>query len=218
MPGSGPVGLWLVETDAAPADDTAGVLDAEERRRAAAFRFDGHRRRYLASHLALRGILADRLGRAPGALRFVRRPCPGCGASHGRPALADAPDVHFSLSHSGDLALVAVAPTVVGADVEEHPEATAVEDLTGVLHPRERAELAAVADPLERRLALARVWVRKEAYLKGLGTGLARGTDLDYVGTSVACPGSPDGWSLRDVPVPIGYAAAVAVGPAGAGE
>lgn len=211
----GSVRLWLVTTGpgSAPPGDGVGVLDAEESRRAAAFRFDRHRGRYVAAHLALRGILGGRLGRAPGDVRFTRLACPGCGGPHGRPALADAPDVHFSLSHSGDLALVALAPAPVGADVEELPSAEVAEELTAVLHPRERAELAALAGPEERRFAVARAWVRKEAYLKGLGTGLSRGTDRDYVGARADSPGAPDGWSLHDVPVPEGYTAAVALGP-----
>ncbi|MFD7295334.1 4'-phosphopantetheinyl transferase family protein [Streptomyces sp. NPDC059897] len=213
---AGAIGLWLVETAGNAADalpDALDVLDADERGRAAAFHFDRHRVRYVAAHRALRAILGERLGRAPGDVRFTRLPCPGCGGPHGRPALADAPGPHFSLSHSGDLALVALAPAPVGADVEELPSAKVAEELTAVLHPRERAELAALADPEERRLAVARAWVRKEAYLKGLGTGLSRGTDRDYVGTLAGSPGTPDGWTLRDVPVPEGYTAAVALGP-----
>ncbi|MFI0235307.1 4'-phosphopantetheinyl transferase family protein [Streptomyces sp. NPDC016845] len=210
LPAPGDVGLWLVRTDAGTGDG-AGILDAEELRRAASFAFDRHRLRYVNAHLALRGILARHVGRAPAALRFVRERCPGCGAPHGRPALADAPpDVHFSLSHSGDLALVALAATPVGADVEELTPAATADELTSVLHPRERAELAALSDPAERGLAMSRAWVRKEAYLKGIGTGLSRATDLDYVGTLPDAPGAPDGWSVRDVPVPQGYAAAVA--------
>ncbi|MGD6742460.1 4'-phosphopantetheinyl transferase family protein [Streptomyces sp. BH106] len=215
LPAAGPVRLWLVTAGpgSAPPGDGVGVLDVEEARRAAAFRFDRHRVRYVAAHLALRGILGERLGCAPGDVRFTRLACPGCGGPHGRPALVDAPDVHFSLSHSGDLALVALAPAPVGADVEELPSAEVAEELTAVLHPRERAELAALAGPEERRLAVALAWVRKEAYLKGLGTGLSRGTDLDYVGARADSPGAPDGWSLWDVPVPGGYTAAVALGP-----
>ncbi|MFI7383854.1 4'-phosphopantetheinyl transferase family protein [Streptomyces sp. NPDC049813] len=207
--------LWLVRTDAGPGPAAdAGVLDADERRRAAAFAFDRHRLRYVNAHVALRRVLGERLDRAPGTLRFVRLPCPGCGEPHGRPALADAPGLHFSLSHSGDLALVALAAVPVGADVEELTQSLAADDLAGVLHPRERAELAALAGPAERRLAVSRAWVRKEAYLKGIGTGLSRSPDLDYVGTLPGSPGAPGGWSLRDVPVPAGYAAAVALSPA----
>ncbi|MFJ8824008.1 4'-phosphopantetheinyl transferase family protein [Streptomyces sp. NPDC102467] len=219
LPSSGPVGLWLVRTDAGPRDGAggsggAGVLDADERRRAAAFAFDRHRTRYITAHVALRGILGDRLGCTPDAVRFVRQPCPGCGELHGRPAVADAPELHFSLSHGGDLALVALAPAAVGVDVEELTDPAAAEDLTTVLHPREQAELAALDDLLDRRIAVTRVWVRKEAYLKGIGTGLSRAADLDYVGTLPDSPGAPGGWSVRDVAVPEGYAAAVALGPA----
>ncbi|MBO1337978.1 4'-phosphopantetheinyl transferase superfamily protein [Streptomyces sp. VRA16 Mangrove soil] len=217
LPALGTVRLWLVRTDGGPADASAGtgagVLDEDELRRAAAFRFDRHRVRYIASHVALRTVLGERLGRAPGDVRLVRLPCPGCGEPHGRPAVADAPDLHFSLSHSGDLALVAVAPTAVGADVEELPSIEVTQDLAAVLHPMEQAELAALDAPSEHRGALARAWVRKEAYLKGIGTGLSRAADLDYVGTLPGSPGAPDGWTIRDVAVPAGYTAAVAVAP-----
>ncbi|MEU6843476.1 4'-phosphopantetheinyl transferase superfamily protein [Streptomyces sp. NPDC046716] len=213
LPPQGPARLWLARTDGATEDSGTGVLDAGEMRRAAGFRFARHRVRYVAAHLALRGVLGERLGCAPGAVRFVREPCPGCGEPHGRPALADARDVHFSLSHSGDLALIALASAPVGADVEELPSADATRDLAAVLHPRERAELDALGSLPERRVALGRAWVRKEAYLKGLGTGLARAADLDYVGTLPAAPGAPGGWTVRDVPVPHDCLAAVAVAP-----
>ncbi|MFI7337494.1 4'-phosphopantetheinyl transferase family protein [Streptomyces sp. NPDC050085] len=216
LPRAGAVRVWLVDTETpsriGPMDG-AGVLDADELRRAAAFRFDRDRERYMAAHLALRGILGEQLGRAPGEVHFVRQPCPDCGKPHGRPALADAPRLHFSLSHSGDRALVALAAAPVGADVEEVPSRTIAEELATVLHPREQAELASLDDPLERRTAVARVWVRKEAYLKGLGIGLARRTDLDYVGSVPGSPVAPDGWTVHDVPMPEGYAAAVALSP-----
>ncbi|MYT73887.1 MULTISPECIES: 4'-phosphopantetheinyl transferase superfamily protein [unclassified Streptomyces] len=208
--------LWLVRTDRRPEDDDgrgAGVLDEGELRRAAGFRFARHRARYVAAHLALRGILGEHLGCAPGDVRFVREPCPECDGPHGRPAVADTPDLHFSLSHSGDLALIALAPAPVGADVEELPTAEVARDLAVVLHPRERAELDGLDAPSEHQVAVGRAWVRKEAYLKGLGTGLARAADLDYVGTLPDAPGAPDGWAVRDVPVPDGYLAAVAVAP-----
>ncbi|MET8471427.1 4'-phosphopantetheinyl transferase superfamily protein [Streptomyces sp. NPDC006422] len=213
LPAAGPMRLWLIDTARDTPANERRTLDADETRRAASFHFDRHRVRYVAAHVALRGILGERLGRAPGDVRFTRLPCPGCGGPHGRPALADAAGPHFSLSHSGDLALVALAPAPVGADVEELPSAEVAEQLAAALHPRERAELAELDDARERRLAVARAWVRKEAYLKGIGTGLARGTDRDYVGVRSEPPGTPDGWTLHDVPVPEGYAAAVALGP-----
>jgi 4'-phosphopantetheinyl transferase len=121
------------------------------------------------------------------------------------------PSVHFSLSHGGDLVLVGIAGTPVGVDVEALPEEQVAADLSTRLHPAEQREIAAAEQP---RLAFARVWTRKEAYLKGIGTGLSRGLTADYLG-GTGLASLPAGWSVLDVPVPAGYAGAAAVsGPA----
>lgn len=185
------------------------VLDAAERERAGRFVRAVDRERYTAAHLMLRRVLGGYLGLPPGRVDLTTEPCPCCGAPHGRPALADtASGLHFSLSHAGPLVLVTVAERVVGADVEALPEPGTVAELASVLHPAERAELAE-ADGTDRLpQVFARLWTRKEAYLKGLGTGLGRGPELDYVGSRQ--PG-PEGWTLADLDMPSGYAAAVAV-------
>ncbi|MFZ3493627.1 4'-phosphopantetheinyl transferase family protein [Streptomyces sp. 5.8] len=204
--------VWLVDTDeqgSAAARLAPEVLDPAEHRRAAAFVREVDRRRYVASHVALRVLLGAWLGLAPGRVRITRAPCPSCGGPHGRPVSEDGP-VHFSLSHSDRLALLALGPVPVGADVEAPLLASAVRELAGQLHPREAAELKAL-DPEERPAAFGRVWVRKESYLKGLGVGLARGLALDYVGTGEAPADGLPGWALTDVDVPPGFTAAVAV-------
>ncbi|WP_367132556.1 MULTISPECIES: 4'-phosphopantetheinyl transferase family protein [Streptomyces] len=188
--------------------DHARVLDPAERDRAAAFVRDLHRNRYIASHVGLRLLLGAYLATDPAAVVLVREPCPGCGGPHGRPAAAGAP-LHFNLSHAGDLALFAFADTPVGADVEQLQPAEVVDEVARVLHPDETAELAAL--PAARRPeAFARCWTRKEAYLKGTGTGLSENPSVTYVGSGPA-PASPAGWALTDVTAPPGYAAAVAV-------
>jgi 4'-phosphopantetheinyl transferase len=204
VPTPGVVHLWLRETAAVPGEPD--VLDADERARAARFVRAVDRDRYAASHLLLRRVLARYAGLPPQALRFLREPCPCCGEPHGRPALAGLPAApHFSLSHAGPLALVAVACDPVGADVEVPPTPHTVAGLASVLHPDERAEVEAAPDG---PAAFARLWTRKEAYLKGLGSGLGRSPELDYVGDRK--PGPP-GWSLADAPAPQGFAAAVAL-------
>ncbi|MBU7598769.1 4'-phosphopantetheinyl transferase superfamily protein [Streptomyces sp. P38-E01] len=212
QPGEGP-SLWLVDAarhSAVLDRRTAAVLDEEERARAAAFRVAGARTLYQGAHIGLRLVLGSCLGVAPEELRFTREQCPCCDKQHGRPALVGAA-VHFSLSHSGTLALIALAASPVGVDVERGPRSGSVDDLAGSLHPRETAELMALPHP-ERVAAFGRVWARKEAYLKGIGTGLGRELNLDYVGSGpVPAPG-PDGWRLADVAVE-GYAAAVATAP-----
>jgi len=206
--------LWLVDATREPdvverlARD---VLDQGERRRAASLRRDADRRCYLTAHVALRVLLGAQSGIAARQVRFRREPCPCCGAPHGRPAPAD-PEVplHFSLSHSGDLALLAFAATAVGVDVQTTESAAVADEVQGALHPREEQELESCAEA-DRADAFCRAWVRKEAYLKGLGTGLARSPALDYLGTGAAPATSPPGWRVEDIAVPRGYAAAVAV-------
>ncbi|MFJ7064921.1 4'-phosphopantetheinyl transferase family protein [Streptomyces sp. NPDC101115] len=204
------------------------VLDARERERAAAFLRPADRTLYTVAHVALRTVLGGLLGERPEDLTFTREPCPCCGEPHGRPALAVSlpePPLHFSLSHTRGRVLIATAPVPVGADVELRPEPEAVRELVSVLHPAERAEVEAGAetgaeagaaggsagaeeDPARRAAAFGRIWARKEAYLKGLGTGLGRAPHLDDLSTGA---GAPAGWSLHDLPCGTSHHAAVAL-------
>ncbi|WP_063770619.1 4'-phosphopantetheinyl transferase family protein [Streptacidiphilus carbonis] len=208
------VRVWLGWADGSAAGgdadrsftDRAAVLDPEERARAAAFARPGLRNRYTAAHVMLRQVLGECLGLDPALVCFDRDACPCCGGPHGRPVLAgEQRSLEFSLSHAGALVAIAVAAAPVGVDVETLPGPGTVADVASALHPAERAEIAAAADPA---VAFARLWTRKEAYLKGLGTGLGRGLDLDYVGSEQ--PGPPD-WAMADLPAPDGHAVAVAV-------
>ncbi|MFF3559937.1 4'-phosphopantetheinyl transferase family protein [Streptomyces sp. NPDC002574] len=208
----GPPRLWLVDTAAtaaAAARLAPDVLDAEERRRAAAFRFDHDRDAYVSAHVALRMLLGAFLGTGPGAVVFVRETCPTCGGPHGRPAVPEGRP-HFSLSHTRGLSLLAFAAGTVGADVEEVPREAAADGVWQSLHPGEVAELEALAEP-DRALAFARVWVRKEAYLKALGTGLSRELSADYLGTGPTPSPGPAGWRVHDVAAGADHMAAIAV-------
>lgn len=211
-PLSGPLELYLAH--ARPRDErlllrAREILDAEERARAGAFRRDADRDVYVVAHTALRSVLSELLGVRADALPLMRQPCAGCGGPHGRPALRGS-GIHFSLSHSGDLVMMALARAPVGVDVERLAGVQAVLGAQSALHVSEVRELARLPDHA-RQEAFTRAWVRKEAYLKGLGTGLVRSPGLDYVGTGPVPAVPAPGWELRDVRVPAGYAAAVAL-------
>ncbi|MFE9928535.1 4'-phosphopantetheinyl transferase family protein [Streptomyces sp. NPDC005533] len=187
----------------------AAVLSEEERARAARFRRSEDRDTYAVTHFALRLVLGRLLGVAPAAVPFTRRACPGCGEPHGRPGVPGDP-LHFSLSHSEHLGLIAVAATPVGVDVEKTATAEAAVPLVQSLHPTERAELGRLPEADLPR-AFTRTWCRKEAYLKGIGTGLSRPLSQDYVGATPE-PAAPPGWRIADVPLEADdMAAAVAV-------
>ncbi|WP_405806183.1 4'-phosphopantetheinyl transferase family protein [Streptomyces sp. NBC_01187] len=183
-------------------------LSAEERERAAMFVHEPDRDRYLVAHLALRRELGVLLGVAPGEVRIARADCPVCGGPHGRPRVPGDP-LHFSLSHAGDLVLLAFAAVPVGVDVEEYPAVRTAAETLGALHPREQSELGEVGEAA-LPAAFARCWTRKEAYLKGTGSGLGEDPSVTYV-SALDKPAALPGWRLTDLPVPAGYAAASAL-------
>jgi 4'-phosphopantetheinyl transferase len=162
-----------------------------------------------AAHRLLRTLLSRQLGVSPDEIELVRERCGRCGGPNGRPAVRGAPGVHFSLAYAGALALVALAPAPVGVDVERPVPGPAWRELSPLLHPAERRELERAGPGLRTR-ALSRVWTRKEACLKAIGAGLAHGLREPYVGAG-ARPAVPPGWILRDVVVPGGHTAAVAL-------
>jgi phosphopantetheinyl transferase len=115
----------------------------------------------------LRTVLARYLDRPPTALRFTS-------AAGGKPQL-EGPGPAFNLSHSGDLALVAlVHGGEVGVDLElvsrraPHDPAALAERAFGA----EAAARLRSLDPTEARAELLRMWVRHEARLKCLGRGV----------------------------------------------
>ena len=187
-----PLGAHDVHVWRVPLDDETRVesywalLDDEERRRATRFVRDVHRRRFIAAHGALRTILAGYLDARPTALAFVT-------GEHGKPALRDVtgrPPVEFNLSHSDDLALVAVARAhPVGVDLERWSEVEHLELAERFFSPGERSALRALAHaPHLVEAGFFAAWTRKEAYLKATGQGITRG--LHHFDVALA-PGEP---------------------------
>ncbi|MEU6895318.1 4'-phosphopantetheinyl transferase superfamily protein [Streptomyces sp. NPDC046557] len=220
----GEVTVWRVLVTPASsraAEAARGILDDEESARAGAFRRDVDRALYLVAHVALRTVLGVVLDMPARKVVLGRAACPGCGGPHGRPRTLGGGPVEFSLSHTGGMALIALARDAVGVDVAQRAtfdEARGL-NIAARLHPAERAVLAEL--PSARTAAATlRCWVRKEAYLKATGIGLAAGADSVYVGPGpdhpVApgagpVPAEPVGWGFADVPVADRWAAAVAL-------
>jgi len=176
-----------------------------ERRRAEQFRRDADRRRYLAAHTALRSLLASRLYARPAELTFARNP-------FGKPSL-HGNDLQFSLSSSGDRALIGVcASSEIGVDIEA---IVANSDHEAIAHahfsPAERRWMQSAAEP-ERCRRFYRLWVIREALLKSLGIGLSgQTTDLgiEIVGQT-PCLRGHGAWEVHEAPeMPQHVAAAV---------
>jgi len=142
-------------------------LSEDERARAARFVFARDRDRFLSAHSALRELLARRTGRPADELRFDTGP-------YGKPYLLDTPGCSFNMSHSQDVALLAIVDKgEIGIDVEclrPFPDATELAERN--FTPSERTQLEA-RPAHDRDHAFLRCWTRKEACLKAVGSGLS---------------------------------------------
>jgi 4'-phosphopantetheinyl transferase len=175
------------------------------------------RDRFVSGRGFLRKSLAAYVGLLPEELRF------GLGAD-GKPYLLDefcARTLRFNLAHSGDLAVLAVTTGhEVGIDLERIRDDLPFREMAQrFFSPRERAELFSLS-PESQLAAFYRCWTRKEAYLKGCGTGFSHPADTLDVSLLPnhppalvmhrTSPGEPARWRLVDIPAPEGYCATLA--------
>jgi 4'-phosphopantetheinyl transferase len=209
----GAVHVWGWSLNVAPGKVFPGnesALSAEERARADRFVSPIHRARFVASHSGLRQVLSGYLRVKPSAVTFAI-------GSHGKPVLTSSPDLHFNLSHAEDVALLAVAAVEVGIDVEFiHPVNDNIAER--FFAPAEIIALAALP-AAEHLVAFYACWTRKEAFLKGLGTGISGG--LDSFAVTLPTQGMPRlsdtgsgvtaGWTLEHLEPAAGYIGALAI-------
>lgn len=161
--------VWLARGPAldAPVDVLLASIPAAERPRHDTFLLASDRRMWRAANAMLYHQLGAATGVAPVDVSVVRAP-------GGRPELAvpGVPALRFNLSHARDLAAcVLVSGRGCGVDVE--PVAPFDGELAAhVCSPEERAALRRLR-PRARARWFTTCWAAKEAFLKGLGMGLA---------------------------------------------
>lgn len=212
------VHVWrlLLEQPSEILAELSRTMAAEERQRAERYYFARDRERFVAARGFVRILLSRYLCLPPQEITFT------CGR-HGKPSLAGEPQtgLRFNLSHSGALGLLAVARgREAGIDLEQQRP---VDDLLLFAErnfaAREYADLRALPASAQTEAFFA-YWTRKEAYLKACGAGLALSPDQVEV-TPLGEPArllriGGDGeearcWSLLDLQVAPGYAAALVI-------
>lgn len=156
--------------------------------RAQRLRDPRERERRLLAYALHRLVVARVLGRDPARVEIGRM-------ASGMPMVAGLPNVATSLSHTADFVAIAVARDagMIGVDIEAIEHEALLNGLAGsVLHPRES----------DRGEALIDAWVRKEAVLKAIGSGLsidmnAFGSEQGVAVTELAMATGLRAWSLR---------------------
>jgi 4'-phosphopantetheinyl transferase len=215
-----PIDIWIIPLDPPDhaLDDAWALLSKAERSQAGRFKFPEIQRRYVMAHAGLRKVLAVYIPKKPEAILYEVNP-------FGKPALVGRStpgNIQFNLSHSGELALVAVSRDMpVGIDVE------GIKALTDHLRiaeryfsPDEKAALK-LTDPSKSHEAFIQLWAGKEAFIKARGNGLSLPLDQFSLAALIARPrGHPctitdpvDGrtWWVSPLCLEPGYAGAVCI-------
>ena len=218
-PSSDEIHVWWVSLQLPAADlhTLAQTLAPDEHARVSRLYFARDRRRFIAGRGLLRTILSRYLGAAPGQLQL-------CYGPRGKPALATpgGSRLRFNLSHSHDLALLAVTRyREIGVDLEYVRPSAAGDQIAARYFSLKEQEQLQGLPAHEKLMGFWNCWTRKEAFIKACGDGLFR--SLDQFDVSLA-PGAPaqllfvrgdpsatDRWSLHALPAPRGYVAAIAV-------
>jgi 4'-phosphopantetheinyl transferase len=200
--------IWFYQYDPGSSDNAANweILDSQERSRVEHFTREEDRRRFTAQHAAMRRLLANYLEIEPAAICF------SYGAT-GKPLLAElqSGELEFNLSHSGELAAIAVTNSgPVGVDLEWLREVQHRRTLSEkVYSPTELAEFESGISSRE----FLELWTTKEAVLKFTGEGIASDLTQRTVGRACRTPrqlsGAANCW-VTSIAGPEGYVGAIA--------
>ncbi|MGW4234037.1 4'-phosphopantetheinyl transferase family protein [Streptomyces sp. NPDC004980] len=212
---------WWLSTGENPDPADLALLDAGERDRLSRIEHPRLAAEFTVSRAGTRRALSDLLDVDPAEIGLGRLPCPGCGDQrHGPPAVVRPPGpFRISISHSSGCFLLAVARVPVGVDVERIRAVDTDSMARVALTAAEHLHVRKAPPGIERSRAFLRCWTRKEAVLKAIGIGLA--ADLTGIEThpdhpdparvTAGIPGTPDAWAVRDLPLPTGWTATVAL-------
>lgn len=154
------------------------LLNSEECARAERFYFSKHKRRFSTARAAVRIILARYLNMTPERLEFTY-------SDHGKPAVVNTTKLQFNLSHTGDLALLAVGKGFpMGVDIEKYSSRPYEGIAKSLFSEQEFAEFMKVPPALKPAIFF-HVWAQKEAFIKACGLGLSYPTKHFNVPTSM---------------------------------
>ena len=168
--------------------------------------------RFIVGRATLRQLLGRYLAIEPDRLELSSLP-------QGKPVLAQ-PRLNFNLSHSGDLALLAIARSVtVGVDLELIRSELDWSLLASRYFSSEEQQALRNLPPEHQTEAFFTIWTRKEAWLKAIGSGFHLPLDTFEVSPPPAPaallshqgdPGAPGHWHLEAIPLNPSYCATLA--------
>lgn len=191
------VHFWSIQLDQdeSASSSAASLLSSDEIQRFERFKPATVRRRFALARGSMRAILGRYLNLPPASLEFRY-------GEQGKPSLApeqNPSDLRFNLTHSHELAVLAVAiGREVGLDVEHLRDNIEFAKLAlRYFSPSEARTLDSLqGEELKRQFF--RIWTAKEAYIKAIGKGLR--IPLDQFDIQVGHDHSPALLETRHAP------------------
>ena len=162
----------------------AKILSEAEQLRANRFRFEIHKKRFIAARGILRQLLALYLPSSAAKIEFSYN-------QQGKPQLASChsnSSLQFNISHSQDLALYSFScHQEIGIDLEYLRNNIDYKNIAQRFFCEREYNLIINCDPQKQQERFYQFWTAKEAYLKAIGEGLGGGLktleiDLDQAG------------------------------------
>lgn len=141
-------------------------LNQEELARADRYYFERHSRRFRVARTMLRVITSRYLQQEAKQLSFSFN-------QHGKPSLNHSQFIEFNLSHSGDLALLAIGQKYpLGIDLEFF-SARPYDGIAKMLFSPEELRVFLNLPTLQKPFFFFKIWAQKEAFIKACGLGLS---------------------------------------------
>jgi len=211
--------LWRAALDlpAAVRERLDGVLTPREHEQCGRFVRAGDRARCSAARGSLRIVLSKYISAQPQSL-------PIAAEASGKPFLASS-DLHFNVSHSDDLAVIAVCRGLrIGVDIERIREIRDMHAMLDAFFSRDEQAFLLSRTGEERTRFFFLLWTRREAAAKAVGLGIYEAftrfslplQGREMTGFTVELPqrredGGSASWWIRDLDPAPGFAGALCV-------
>ncbi len=202
--------IWLLPVQ--KSEQLLQFLTKEEIQRANKFRVQNARDQFIVARAALR-ILLQRYFHLEGkSFHFKLN-------QYGKPYV-DQSNIFFNVSHSYEWVLIGLSQAIdLGVDIEKIRLDLNLSQLAKRFFSEKEVAFLNQLPKAQKAIGFFNAWTRKEAYIKARGMGLAiplsgfsvelrPGYEAKLIETSHD-PGALKKWSLKDLPAPEGYRAAV---------
>ena len=205
------VDLWLLNLYQST-HTFASILNSEETARAQRFIKPQHQQRFTVARGMLRILLGRYLQQDPSTLQFHFN-------KYGKPYLQTSSNIEFNLSHSNNLALLAIGQQYpLGVDIEYFSQRPFI-DIAKIMFSPNELEYLNNASPEQHTPIFFNIWTQKEAVIKACGIGLTYPTKTFDVSINtdnmllLQDPVTQTSWQLHTFNLQEHYASALCAAP-----